>query len=145
MTPPLDPETPPSPPVRKPGSPSVVFLLGAWIAAIASLAAVSILASITVAELSSGEARAINLAGSLRMQSYAIGAAATSATQSATTDVAKAVADFELRYRSADLVRVIPASIDDPLRRAYETVGELWAGRFKPAALRAATEWPLGT
>ena len=145
MTPPLDPETPPSPPVRKPGSPSVVFLLGAWIAAIASLAAVSILASITVAELSSGEARAINLAGSLRMQSYAIGAAATSATQSAATDVAKAVADFELRYRSADLVRVIPASSDDPLRRAYETVGELWAGRFKPTALRAATEWPLGT
>ena len=57
-----------------PGGPSVVLRLGAWIAAIASLAMVSILASITVAELSSGEARAINLAGSLRMQSYLIDA-----------------------------------------------------------------------
>ncbi len=51
------------------GRPSVVIRLGAWIATIAALAAVSILASIIVVERSSGEARAINMAGSLRMHS----------------------------------------------------------------------------
>ena len=76
VTPHPPPADTPAPRTRKPGSPSVVLQLGAWIAAIAGLAVVSILASITVAELSSGEARAINLAGSLRMQSYVIRAAA---------------------------------------------------------------------
>lgn len=125
------PEGNPSAPPRRHG-PSVVLRLGTWIAAIASLAAVSILASITVAELSSGEARAINLAGSLRMQSYAIG---TAVCQADPQGVARSIADFELRYRSPDLVRVIPSGADDPMRRAYEAVGALWSGHFRPAAL----------
>lgn len=112
------------------GAPSVVRRLGIWIAAIASLAAVSILASITVAELSSGEARAINLAGSLRMQSYVIGAAAGRRDDPAR--LTSALAEFDARYRSADLTQVIPSRPDDPVRRAYVTVGETWQQRFRP-------------
>ena len=116
---------------------SVVVRLGAWIAAIASLAAISILASITVAELSSGEARAINLAGSLRMQSYAIAALTRHAGAGDAEGVAPALGSFEQRYRSPDLVRAIPAGSSDPVRLAYEAVGEFWTARFRPAALKA--------
>lgn len=118
-------------------TPSVVRRLGLWIAAIASLAAVSILASITVAELSSGEARAINLAGSLRMQSYIIGAAAGRRDDPA--HLAAALAEFEVRYRSADLTHAVPLRPDDRVRRAYVTVGDTWQQRFRPVAERSAT------
>lgn len=123
------------------GRPSVVIRLGGWIAAIATLAAISILASITVVELSSGEARAINMAGALRMHSYAI----QSAVGLDTGDVrypllAQAVTDFEARYTHPDLLRVIPVSSDDPVRQAYESVGDLWRNHFRPAAQRAGPD-----
>lgn len=117
-------------------APSVVRRLGIWIAAIACLAAVSILASITVAELSSGEARAINLAGSLRMQSYVVGAAA--GRRDDPTHLATTLAEFDTRYRSTGLIRVIPSRPDDPVRRAYVTVGDTWQQRFRPVAERSA-------
>jgi len=142
VTPHPPPAHSPAPQARKSGSPSVVLRLGAWIAAIASLAVVSILASITVAELSSGEARAINLAGSLRMQSYVIRAAASQAgtARQEPAGLEQAVAEFELRYRSPELQQAIPGRADHPVRLAYEAVGELWVGRFQPAALKAGAE-----
>ncbi len=123
------------------GRPSVVIRLGAWIAAIATLAAISILASITVVELSSGEARAINMAGALRMHSYAI----QSAVGLDTKDVryprlTQAMTEFEARYAHPDLLRVIPSSAEDPVRQAYEAVGDFWRTRFRPAVLQAGPE-----
>lgn len=141
MTPPPPSADSPAPQTRKPGSPSVVLQLGAWIAAIAGLAVVSILASITVAELSSGEARAINLAGSLRMQSYVIRAAAGPARQDPAS-LEQAVAEFELRYRSPELLNAIPGRAEHPVRLAYDAVGEWWVGHFQPAALKAWAEEP---
>ena len=124
---------------QKPRSsgPSVVVRLGACIAAITSLAAVSIVASITVVELSSGKARAINLAGSLRMQSYVILAAVSHAglRPQDPDGVRQALSDFDLRYRSQDLIDIIPDRRDDPVRLAYDSVSELWTRHFRPAAL----------
>jgi len=116
----------------------VVLRLGAWIAAIASLAMVSILASITVAELSSGEARAINLAGSLRMQSYLIDAIISSRDHAGDLQaMEQAFAEFEARYRDPELQRAIPRQAGDPVRTAYNDVGAWWSGRFRAAASRA--------
>lgn len=139
MSSPPRPEEHPPHAMRKPGSPSVVLRLGAWIAAIACLAVVSILASITVAELSSGEARAINLAGSLRMQSYVIHAAVGQHGQGlrGSPNFEQALADFDGRFRNPALVRILPSSADDPVRLAYEGVGAFWQERFRPSALRA--------
>lgn len=123
------------------GRPSVVIRLGGWIAAIATLAAISILASITVVELSSGEARAINMAGALRMHSYAI----QSTVGLDTRDVryprlAQAMAEFEARYTHPDLLRIIPLSPDDPVRQSYESVGDFWRTRFRPAVQKAGPD-----
>lgn len=98
---------------------------------------VSILASITVAELSSGEARAINVAGSLRMQSYAIGAALNLRDPAGTE---AAIAEFERRYASADIRLAIPTDGAEPIRQAYDAVGLRWHQRFRPLALRAGVE-----
>ncbi|MCK6392230.1 histidine kinase [Zoogloea sp.] len=123
------------------GRPSVVIRLGGWIAAIATLAAISILASITVVELSSGEARAINMAGALRMHSYAVQSAVGLDTKDARYPrLAKAMAEFEARYAHPDLLRIIPLGADDPVRQAYESVGEFWRTRFRPAVQKAGPD-----
>lgn len=123
------------------GRPSVVIRLGGWIAAIATLAAISILASITVVELSSGEARAINMAGALRMHSYAVQSAVGLDTKDARYPrLAQAMAEFEARYAHPDLLRIIPLGADDPVRQAYESVGEFWRTRFRPAVQKAGPD-----
>jgi two-component system nitrate/nitrite sensor histidine kinase NarX len=119
--------------------------MGAWIAAIAGLAMVSILASITVAELSSGEARAINLAGSLRMQSYLIDAIVSGRDDPGNAQaIEDAFDEFEARYRAPALQQAIPRQGDDPARLAYGEIGAWWQAHFRPAALRALKTRPDG-
>lgn len=119
--------------------PSIVLRLSLSISAIAMLAAVSILASIVVADTSSGEARAINVAGSLRMQTYAIGVAVAQARGDATgmANLEHAIDGFTARYTGDALRRVISARSDDSKRGAYREIGEHWTQRFAPLA-RAA-------
>ena len=125
--------------------PSVVWRMGAWIAAIAGLAMVSIMASIIVAELSSGEARAINLAGSLRMQSYLIDAIVSGRDKPGNVRaVEEAFAEFEARYRAPALQQAIPRQADDPARLAYGEIGVWWQTHFRPAATRALSAPPGG-
>ena len=123
------------------GRPSVVIRLGAWIATIAALAAVSILASIIVVERSSGEARAINMAGSLRMHSYAIQSAVGLDIESDRPPrLTQALNEFEARYVHPDLLRVIPADGNSAVRLAYDAVGKTWKTRFRPTALQSGPE-----
>lgn len=104
------------------------------------LAAVSIIASIVIAEKSSGEARAINMAGSLRMQTYAAGVAIEQPGNPADRVLAidAELADFEARYASKALRQVISVSSDNSKRGAYEAIGEYWNMQFKPLARDAA-------
>ena len=139
-------DNPAQPDEARPGpGPSVVWRMGAWIAAIAGLAMVSILASITVAELSSGEARAINLAGSLRMQSYLIDAIVSGRDDPGNAQaIEDAFDEFEARYRAPALQQAIPRQGDDPARLAYGEIGAWWQAHFRPAALRALKTRPDG-
>ncbi len=123
----------PHPPFDSSPSPSVVRRLAAWVGAIGGLALVSMLASMIVVELSSGEARAINLAGSLRMQSYVIQAAAT---QHGNESLQEALDEFEERFAHPDLHDILPHGADAPSQRAYQAVGENWSQHFRPSILR---------
>lgn len=129
-----------SPPGRT-GTPSVVLRLGRWIAAIASLAALSIIISLSVADLSSGEARAINMAGSLRMHSYAIQSTVgldDGLSQASRLD--QALAEFERRYIHPDLLKAIPSSGTHPVREAYDEIGTEWREHYRPAVLRCGPD-----
>lgn len=129
-----------SPPGRT-GTPSVVVRLGCWIAAIASLAALSIIISIIIADLSSGEARAINMAGSLRMHSYAIqSTVGLDEGESPAPRLEQALAEFERRYAHPDLLKAIPTTETHPIRQAYREIGTEWREHYRPAVLRCAPD-----
>ena len=87
----------------------------------------------------SGEARAINLAGLLRMQSYLIDVVVSSRDHRANLQaMEQAFTEFEARYCDPELQRAIPARPTTPLRTAYATTSAPGGSRrFKTAASRA--------
>jgi two-component system nitrate/nitrite sensor histidine kinase NarX len=99
-----------------------------------------ILAATVLAELAAGKGAAINVAGSLRMQSYAL------ATRIARTDggggeaVAAAIDGFERRLRSAALTGALPRDAEAALRRAYDGIAAEWEGTVRPLAVAASVE-----
>ena len=131
---------------RRNGSrPSVVLRLGLSIGAIAMLAVVSIFASIAIAEMSTGEARAINLAGSLRMQAFSIGIAVAQPgdAHARFEAVEQAISDFTARYTATGLVQIISDRSDDSKLAAYREIGELWDQTVRPHAREAARDGAL--
>ena len=119
---------------------SILVRLGIAMGMIALLALASIVSSAILTEQSEGKAGAINVAGSLRMQSYLIASTVTSHhfdPQDRRRVLADNLAEFEARLKSPILVGSIPRTADAPLRVAYDHVGTLWQERMRPAALGA--------
>jgi two-component system nitrate/nitrite sensor histidine kinase NarX len=123
-------------------SESLVVRLGIALGAIVLLALAATISATVFAELSTGKAAAINLAGSLRMQSYWITLQVLRARDSGQTpdDLRQAMADFESRLKSPQLVDSIPTDPGNPTRRAYDRVTAMWSGTLKPAVARAVTD-----
>jgi two-component system nitrate/nitrite sensor histidine kinase NarX len=111
-------------PLRLPAS--LVFRTGLTLGAIVVLALVSIITSVVVADYMEGDAEAINMAGSLRMQGYRI-AHKLDATP---TVLAAEIADFETRLYSA-ILRGAAAS-DGELGTAYEALASRWRREMLP-------------
>ena len=121
---------------------SLVVRLGIALGAIVLLALTATISATVFAELSTGKAAAINVAGSLRMQSYwiTLQVLRAGAHGHAPTELQRAVAEFESRLHSPQLAGGVPADASDPTRRAYDRVAKSWVGTLKPAIARAATE-----
>ena len=121
---------------------SLVVRLGIALGAIVLLALTATISATVFAELSTGKAAAINLAGSLRMQSYWITVQVLRSGDIGRppAELQHAVTDFEARLNSPLLVGGIPADTNDPTRRAYDRVAASWATALKPAVARAVTE-----
>ncbi len=116
---------------------SVLLRAGAILAGITLLALVSMVSTIIIAETARGDAAAINMAGSLRMQAFRI---ATAQMQQATDaeaglTVRAEVEEFDRRLRSPDLLDPIPQRAGNPLRQAYERVEQRWQENMRPLAL----------
>ena len=120
---------------------SLVVRLGIALGAIVLLALAATISATVFAELSTGKAAAINLAGSLRMQSYWITLQVLRSGDIGRppAELQQAINDFELRLNSPLLAGGVPADSTDPTRRAYERVASSWAGTLKPAVSRAVT------
>jgi two-component system, NarL family, nitrate/nitrite sensor histidine kinase NarX len=125
-------------------SESLVVRLGIALGAIVLLALAATISATVFAELSTGKAAAINLAGSLRMQSYWITLQVIRAGNNGkpSADLRQAIADFESRLDSPQLVDSIPTDSANPTRRAYDRVTAMWSKTLKPAVARAVTEGP---
>ena len=121
---------------------SLVVRLGIALGAIVLLALAATISATVFAELSTGKAAAINLAGSLRMQSYWITLQVLRSGDIGRppAELQQALVEFESRLNSPLLAGGIPSDLADPTRRAYDRVAASWSGTLKPAVARAVTE-----
>jgi two-component system nitrate/nitrite sensor histidine kinase NarX len=121
---------------------SLVVRLGIALGAIVLLALAATISATVFAELSTGKAAAINLAGSLRMQSYWITLQVLRSGDIGRppAELQQAMTDFEARLNSPLLAGGIPADSTDSTRRAYDRVATSWSAALKPAVVRAVTE-----
>lgn len=116
---------------------SLLLRLALAMGAIALLALLSITSSSIFAEMTTGKAAAINLSGSLRMQSYLI-ARHISAAERDRAALWRSMEEFDHRLTHSSLVGSLPSAADDPLRRAYNQVDRRWRDTLRPQAVVVA-------
>ncbi len=113
---------------------------------VVALLALSVIVAATIfAEQSTGKASAINIAGSLRMQSYAL----ATGVADMRGDVADrrrlaeaAIVEFERRLKSPSLMTGIPDDGANPVHRTYSSIVHDWETTLKPLARRAIESDP---
>ena len=121
---------------------SLLLRIGGMIVAITVLALVSMSTSWMIAETTQGNGQAINLAGSLRMQSWRMASLyqqQVTASASAGT-LAQAIQDFEKSLKAAAIQSVLPIDSTTPLRRVYQQVVHDWQHIIKPELLTATSQ-----
>ena len=114
----------------------VGFALG-----VVTLIALAVIVMATVfTERSTGKASAINVAGSLRMQSYSLATRIASLQLVPGDGVAAALGaidGFETRLHSPALVDALPADPQAQLQQAYARIAADWRAQVRPLALAA--------
>lgn len=119
---------------------SILGRLGLLMGAIVILAIVSIMISTIFTELSAGKARAINLAGSLRMQAYLIESTLHRryGTEEARTAATLAeLAAFRDRLQNPALQSGLNPELARPLHERYQKVRQRWQQEIEPLAREA--------
>ncbi|WP_227369397.1 type IV pili methyl-accepting chemotaxis transducer N-terminal domain-containing protein [Halomonas sp. M20] len=115
---------------------SLVARIVASLLAITAMVLISIVVTMSVANSSRGDAAAINMAGSLRMNSYQIAAALLYYQQqpdaSRREQVERLITRFRERLTSHELVGAIPAADDHELREEYRRLLARWEQELAP-------------
>ncbi|MGE5321100.1 MAG: histidine kinase [Hyphomicrobiaceae bacterium] len=118
---------------------SLLLRLGGMFAAITVLAVASMSTSWMVAETTQGSGKAINLAGSLRMQSWRMASIYQRLQQNENPeyrkDLNRAVSRFELDLKAGPILAVLPDDKTAPLRLVYRQVEASWRAQIKPGLL----------
>ena len=124
--------------VNRKHSNALFLQLSTLLATVSVTAITFIFAIFLFSEESSGKGSAINVSGSLRMQSYvmALAVANSSTTDDVqrTTTVGNAIIEFERRLLSPSLVDAIPTLANDPIRRSYEKIKKNFYDNIRPLA-----------
>lgn len=123
-------------PVRSKLENSLLMRLGGMFVAITVLAVTSMSTSWMVAETIQGSGEAINLAGSLRMQSWRMATIyqrlqSDGAPEDA-EDLGEAIVRFETDLRAAPILAVLPSDETTPLWHVYQQVENDWRAVVKP-------------
>jgi two-component system nitrate/nitrite sensor histidine kinase NarX len=121
---------------------SLLLKLGGALALIASFAILGMASSGIIAESAQGSGEAINLAGSLRMQTYRMSSLALSARLpeggDAPRQLRSAIDTFEATLIDSRITSVMPRQTETMLSRSYATVLQAWHTRVKPRFLAEA-------
>lgn len=109
---------------------SLVARIIASLLAISAMALISIVVTMVVANSSRGDAAAINMAGSLRMNTYQLVAALQSYQQQPQAEQRERVQALATRFKerlaSPELTSAIPADSDHTLRTQYQLLLSRW-------------------
>jgi two-component system, NarL family, nitrate/nitrite sensor histidine kinase NarX len=115
---------------------SLLLRLGGMFVAITVLAVASMSTSWMVAETTQGSGKAINLAGSLRMQSWRMASIYQRFLHDGNPEYLKnleqAVSRFDADLKAGPILAVLPADETAPLRRVYGEVENSWRTQIKP-------------
>ncbi|MGC3872268.1 histidine kinase [Halomonas sp. GXIMD04776] len=118
---------------------SLFFRAGLIMAGIVVLALTSMLGSIVIAETASGDAAAINQAGSIRMQAYRL---YSTLDQSLGADdlIEQRVTRLDETLREDSIVSFVPGGSQHPLTIRYNEVIRQWQEILRPAMLMPDVE-----
>ncbi len=121
---------------------SLVWRVGAVVAAISVVALINIAVSLVVSASIQGSATAINMAGSLRMQSFQLLAQWHHQDLIAAPEWQQKLEGFGQRLQHPALKRALPADQGEPLASQHQTIARLWQQRLQPllAQPRSATD-----
>lgn len=122
---------------------SILVRVGVALGVVTLIALAVIVVATVFTEKSTGKASAINIAGSLRMQSYALAtriANLQAAAGNGTSAALSAIDGFEARLSSGMLVDALPADKDADLRRAYDGIVTRWRQDVQPLARAAISD-----
>lgn len=124
---------------------SLLLRIGGMIVAITVLALVSMSTSWMIAETTQGNGQAINIAGSLRMQTWRMASLyQQQIAGSASSEVLQqAIEDFEDKLTAVAIQTVLPIDATTPLRRVYQQVLSDWQSIIKPDLLRVTQRGQL--
>lgn len=117
---------------------SLIFRAGITMAGVTLLAIASMVAALVVADIARQDAAAVNLAGSLRMQSYRLGST-ISQQPAQPMQVRQQMLGFEARLNDPLLTSHVEANVDSAAPM-FARVREHWASSMRPALERHATD-----
>lgn len=113
---------------------SLIARGGVAMTSIAVIALLNIFASVIVADRTQGDAAAINVAGSLRMQSFKLAFLLQQPDEKAPLqEIQQNAAVLSGRLHSNDLSRTLQNHKDDELSRHYDELTTTWHTRIEPA------------
>lgn len=121
---------------------SILLRVSLVLGVVTLLALTVILVATVFTEQSTGKASAINVAGSLRMQSYALATRIADMGIGAQdgTAVRLAIEEFERRLHSPRLLDGLPGDEADPLRVAHARIAERWRAEIRAHAEAAIAD-----
>jgi two-component system, NarL family, nitrate/nitrite sensor histidine kinase NarX len=115
---------------------SLFVRAGGLLAAIAALAVIAIAVAAMYADYSAGRGTAINVAGSLRMQTWRIAMLLEDPATDAAT-VRGAVEEFDRRLVSEQLVHAVPSDARHPAAVELARVRQQWEAELRPVFIEA--------
>jgi two-component system nitrate/nitrite sensor histidine kinase NarX len=128
---------------------SLLLRLGGMFAAITLLAVASMSTSWMVAETTQGSGKAINVAGSLRMQSWRMASIYQRLLQNGNPEyrenLQQAIIRFESDLKAGPILAVLPNDETAPLKQIYRQIEAGWRAQIKPGLtkLPATSAAPL--
>jgi two-component system nitrate/nitrite sensor histidine kinase NarX len=115
---------------------SLLLRLGGMFAAITVLAVASMSTSWMVAETTQGSGKAINVAGSLRMQSWRMASIYQRLQQNENPEyrdnLQQAISRFESDLKASPILAALPDDETAPLKRVYRQVESSWRTQIQP-------------